>query len=425
MILKGSQRAGASALSAHLMNERDNEQVTLLELHGFVSDNLYGALTEVHAISRATQCKQFMFSLSLNPPKDHIATDEEFLKAADQAEEKLGLTGQPRAIVIHEKEGRRHAHVVWSRIDVETMTAVNMPFFKRKLTDLSRDLYLDYGWQLPEGLQSNGGKSPLNFTLEEWQQAKRADVDPREIKQVLQETWERSDTKTAFSNALEERGYFLAKGDRRGFVALDVQGNVYSLSRWAGVKTKDLKTKLGDPDALPSVADTQADIKSRMTDQLKDFITEVKAGQIRDLEPLKADVSEMKDAHNTERNRLQSKQDERWIAETKSRSERLNKGVRGLFDRMSGKAKATQAQNEREAYQAMLRDRNQRADLIKAQMQERQKLQKQIDKLRAKHKQDRQILANDVAHSLRQNRKFKDIDYTQNRKLCLQPTLSP
>ncbi|WP_247676937.1 MULTISPECIES: hypothetical protein [unclassified Leisingera] len=106
------------------MNERDNDHATSLELRGFSSDQLNDALTETYAISKATRCKQFMFSLSLNPPTDHIATEDDFLEAADRAEQALGLDGQPRAIVMHEKEGRRHAHVVWSRIDGDEMRIV-------------------------------------------------------------------------------------------------------------------------------------------------------------------------------------------------------------------------------------------------------------------------------------------------------------
>ncbi|MEP3346295.1 MAG: hypothetical protein ABJN34_00010 [Litoreibacter sp.] len=33
-----------------------------------------------------------------------------------------------------------------------------------------------------------------------------------------------------FKNALKGRGYFLARGDRRGFVALDVDGNVHAIA---------------------------------------------------------------------------------------------------------------------------------------------------------------------------------------------------
>ena len=414
MILKASQWAGASALSKHLMNEGDNDHVTLLELQGFVSCNLDGALAEVHAISRATQCKQFMFSLSINPPKDQFVTDEEFLKVADQVGVTLGLSGQPRAVVAHEKEGRRHAHVVWSRIDMETMTAIDLPFFKYKLTDLSRELHLQNGWHLPVGLQTHCSKSPLNFTLAEWQQAKRQNVDPREIKQVLQEAWKHSDNALSFKNALEERGYFLAKGDRRGFVALDVQGNIYSLSRWAGVKNRELEDKLGFPDKLPSVDETKSELKSKISDQVKEFISEVKDAQKQDLSLLLEERSELKITLNYERQRLQDKQNERWIAETKMRSDRLNKGMRGLFDWVSGKAKETKSQNEIEAYQALQRDQKQRDALIKAQMRERQELQKRIDAVRNKHQQDRKIMARNVAQSLGRKPVIAQ-EYTQSR----------
>ena len=173
MILKGSQRSGAKQLSEHLLNQRDNDHVSVLEVRGFASDNVHGAFQEAYAISKATQCKQFLFSLSLNPPSNHIASELDFLAAADRAEQALGLSDQPRAIIIHEKEGRRHAHVVWSRIDGDQLKAINLPHFKTKLRDLSRDLFLDHGWELPDGLASYGNKNPLNFTLEEWQQAKR------------------------------------------------------------------------------------------------------------------------------------------------------------------------------------------------------------------------------------------------------------
>lgn len=129
MILKGSQRAGASALADHLMNDRDNDHVTVLQIRGFVADDLHGALAEVHAISKATQCTQFMFSLSLNPPQDHVASEQNFLDAASRAEQALGLGNQPRAIIIHEKEGRRHAHVVWSRITGNKSEAVVFTIF--------------------------------------------------------------------------------------------------------------------------------------------------------------------------------------------------------------------------------------------------------------------------------------------------------
>ena len=123
---------------------------------------------KTHAISKATRFTQFMFSISLNPPEEAYVSGEEFDQAAKRVADKLGLTDQPHAMVIHEKQGRRHAHVVWSRIDAETMTAINLPHFNVKLLDVSKELFLDYGWGLPKGLKTYGDKDPLNFTLDQW-----------------------------------------------------------------------------------------------------------------------------------------------------------------------------------------------------------------------------------------------------------------
>ncbi|WP_267885338.1 relaxase/mobilization nuclease domain-containing protein [Shimia marina] len=383
------------------MNDRDNEHVSCLELRDFSSNQLHGALAEMHAISKATQCKQFMFSLSLNPPTDHIATEQDFLEAADRAEQQLGLTDQPRAIVMHEKEGRRHAHVVWSRIDADEMKAINLPHFKNKLRDLSRDLFLDHGWQLPDGLASYGNKSPLNFTLEEWQQAKRQGLDPREIKQTFQQAWERCDSQIGFKNALEDRGYFLARGDRRGFVALDVDGNVYAISKWTGLKAKDVKAKLGSPEILPSVDETRSTIRSKVTDQMRGYIRDIKDRQNCDFDPLRDQLRDMKNAHREERQKLKAGQEKRWTEETKLRSDRLNKGMRGLFDRLTGKAKSIHQQNELDARKAAKRDQQQRDFIVVEQMKERRALQREFQNLRRKHQMERTLIAQKIRTSIK------------------------
>ena len=396
MILKGSQRSGAKALADHLMNNRDNDHVTCLDLRGFSTDELHGALAEMHAISKATQCKKFMFSLSLNPPQDHVETEQEFLNAADRAEQALGLDGQPRAVVVHEKEGRRHAHVVWSRIGVNELKAIHLGRFKLALRDLSRDLFLDHGWTLPDGLAAFGNKSPLNFTLEEWRAAKRQGLDPREIKQAFQQAWQRCDSQLGFKNALEDRGYFLARGDRRGFVALDVDGNVHSIAKWTGLKAKDVKAKLGSPENLPSVDEEQSNIRSKITDQMRGFISDIKDRQRHDLAPLRDKQREMALAHCEERKRLKHCQEQRWIEETKARSDRLNKGLRGLFDRLTGAHKAVQKRNEMEAMEAARRDQRHRDLLTNEQMRERMSLQKQVQKMRRNHQEERRLLVVDI-----------------------------
>ena len=142
MILKGNQRANGRELALHLLNIEDNEHVAVHELRGFVADDLLGAFAEAEAISTGTRCQQYLFSVSLNPPKHAKVSVQEFEAAIGEMERRLGLACQPRAIVLHEKKGRRHAHCVWSRIDAETMTAKQLSFFKTKLSKYFREDFM-------------------------------------------------------------------------------------------------------------------------------------------------------------------------------------------------------------------------------------------------------------------------------------------
>lgn len=404
MILKGSQRAGAGQLATHLLNARDNDHVHVHDLRGFVADDLRGALDEARAIATGTRCKQHLFSVSLNPPKGAEASEKDFEEAAERIEAALGLEGQPRAIVLHEKEGRRHAHVVWSRIDPETMRAINLPHFKRKLTALSRELYLEHGWSLPEGLRSNGGRSPLNFTLDEWQQAKRLGTDPREIKDIFRDAWARSDSLAALRGALEERGYFLARGDRRGIVALNLDGEVFALARWSGVKAREVKDRCGDGADLPSVDEAQADLSRRVSGKLRDFIGELRTRHAEERTGPRNELKMLCARQRRERKTLHARQDERWTRESEARATRLRTGLGGLWDKITGKAATIRAANERDALRALHRDRAQRDRLSRDQLRERDPLQRKLDGLRTRHAEERKLLAGEIARHLRRTR---------------------
>ncbi|WP_277266844.1 relaxase/mobilization nuclease domain-containing protein [Nitrosomonas nitrosa] len=337
----------------------------LHEVSGFLSDTLDGALQEARAQSMGTRCDQYLFSVSLNPPETEKVDISVFEQAISRIEERMHLQDQPRVIVFHEKEGRRHAHCVWSRIDTKEMKAVNLPFYKNRLMEISREIHLEQGWKLPAGLIERGQSNPLNFTRAQWEHAKRLDGDPRLIKAALKECWVVSDSQKAFESALEQRGYTLAKGDRRGFVAVDWRGEVYSLSKWLDVKTKALKERLGDPAQLPTVTDTIAKTDKRLMERMRSFTAEIRQNSRVRLEPLLEQKSRMKTRRRDERQTLADTQKQRWQQESADRQARLNKGIRGLWDRLIGQHSRTKNQNEREAWQALLRDRQQRESLVK------------------------------------------------------------
>jgi Ti-type conjugative transfer relaxase TraA len=276
MIIKGKERGDAKKLAYYLLNEQNNEHVEVHEVSGFLSEDLVEAFTEIDAITLGTKCKKCVFSISINPPPGIDVPLGYYEDAIAKIEAKLGLEGQPRAIVFHENDGRRHAHVVWSRISVETHKAINLPFYKRKLTEITRELFLQHGWDMPKGLENPELANPHSLSHEEWQHAKRMMDDPVLLKKIFVEAWEASDSKAAFEQALAEHGLFLVRGDRRGFVAMDINGTPYSLSRWTGVKPKDLKAKLGDPKDTASLEEVKQCIAEKLPEHVRDQIQQQK-----------------------------------------------------------------------------------------------------------------------------------------------------
>ena len=381
MILHGNQRGGARNLALHLLKD-ENEHVDVHDLRGFVAEDLVSALEEARAIARGTKAKQFLFSLSVNPPPSENVPTAVFEDAIRRAEEKLGLTDQPRAIVFHEKEGRRHCHAVWSRIKTDTMTAVQLSHSKRKLMEVSRALFLEHGWELPAGLRNTKERDPRNFTLAEWQQAKRIGKNPKDIKAAFQEGWAESKTQAEFVDALQRRGYVLARGDRRGFVALDHCCEVFSVSKWVGVKAKDLKTRLKEPDALPSVTDARTRVALEMGAHLAQ-LQERQGQQIQErLNEIETKRIEMTKHHRAERQKQKEEQRTRWTAETAARQARLSKGLRGLLDRVTGRHAEIKRQNELDAWQAVQRDQRERDRLIFQQLDARRALSARKERLK-------------------------------------------
>ena len=384
MILKASKRSGGRQLGAHLLKTEENEHVEIHEVSGFISDTVMGAMNEAYALARGTKCQQYLFSMSLSPPAHESVRVEVFEKALADIEERLNLTGQPRVIVFHEKEGRRHCHAVWSRIDAETMTAKELPFFKNRLNEIAKQLYLENGWAMPKGFANPKLRDASNFTLDEWQQAKRAGLDPRELKSAVQECWKQSDGAAAFASALEERGLFLARGDRRGFVAVTIDGDVFALARMIDAKSKDVASRLGDPAKLRSVEETKQFIGEQIVPRLSRYIAEAKRIARHNMEPLIAKREALKVQHQAERQAFDKSITARWNEEQRIRASRLRKGIAGAWDFLTGKYFKVRKQNEMEAKFARERDSHERHALIHAQHKDRQALQELIKENRRK-----------------------------------------
>jgi len=403
MILKGNQRGGGKQMALHLLNGEKNEHVTVHEVSGFVAEDVLGALNEAYALSKGTQCTQFMYSLSLSPPANEDVPISVYEEALKRIEKKLNLEGQPRVVVFHEKKGRRHAHCVWSRIKIESMTAVNISYDREKLNTIAKSLYIEHGWKMPDGFKDKSRKNPLNYTRAEWQQAARTGQSPKAIKATLQECWVVSDVRKEFEAALQECGYYLAKGDRRGYVAVDIHGEIYSLTRQLRAKKKDLETRLGKAQELPSVSEVRRKISGQLSDIFKNFLDEQNKEHKKELHPLLTKKQKITHQHQKDRTAQKTYQENRWQSEELKRSAKIRQGFKGIWDKLNGKYWKTRKQNEQETQHCHTRDQKERETLITTQLSMRQNLQTHLNQLQTKHEKDRQNLIRDLSHMVNMN----------------------
>ena len=248
---------------------------------------------------------------------------------------------------------------------------------------------------MPPGYMNSKERDPKNFTLAQWQQAKRIGKDPREIKAALQDSWAISDTQGSFQQALKERGYTLARGDRRGFVALDHRCEVFAIPKWAGLKAKDVRTRLTDQEVLPSVEKARMQIAQDMTGRLSLLQQQQQAAiqsRLSDIEEKRLVLVKRQAA---ERTAQQQAHETHTQTETLQRQERFNKGLRGLFDRVTGKHRQLKEQNERETLQAQIRDRAEKDKLIFQHLDQRRTLHSRMERLQTFKENHAQALSRD------------------------------
>jgi len=122
--------------------------------------------------------------------------------------------------VFHVKKGREHCRVIWSRIDLDKMRAVQLSNDRQKLRSVAQEFARDHGLELPEGMRKDRGRDRFeehqkDANLREKQQEERTGETKQERMAAITEAWRQSDSGHAFVQALEARGYRLARAARR------------------------------------------------------------------------------------------------------------------------------------------------------------------------------------------------------------------
>lgn len=267
MIIKTSVRGNGGKLADYLLKDKKNDRAELLEMRGWTAATLKKAFSLSEEIAQQkTHCENPFYHVAFRAAPGETLTAEQWAHCAEKLESQLGLEGHHRAMVMHTYKGEKHLHVVWDRIDENTLKAAELKYEHLRCKDAARTLEKELGLQPVRNQKRDPERELAAPTMAEEQQARRKGQDLKDRREAIREAWERSTDGQSFTAALDERCFILAQGDKRDYVAIDRQGSVYSIGkRTTGATASQVRGKLADldRDQIPTVKQAHALLQER------------------------------------------------------------------------------------------------------------------------------------------------------------------
>ena len=191
MIVKGQAVKGAKRLATHLLKS-ENEVVNIIQVDGIDAslspEALRQSLIDMEDLGRLTksQTGRVLYHANIDPRKNEQLTPAQYIQSADMLMNRLGLTGQPRIIVEHVKNGRQHAHLVVQLTDLErgTVRQLHNNFYKQ--SEIAREIEHEFG--LEPTLQRKTGNS---YDMTEAQQIKKQGKSVKEYRSFLSDSFKK------------------------------------------------------------------------------------------------------------------------------------------------------------------------------------------------------------------------------------------
>lgn len=263
MIIEGAPAGNVNFWIKHLQRKDTNEAMYVRDVRGTLATDLEGALLEMQAVASGSRSHgNFMYQANINPLASEHLTPEQWEEAIDTLEKNLGLEGHQRVAVEHVKDGRQHYHILWNRVDVDTMRVQDMGgnYYTHERT--ARQLEQAFGLERAPRVygERQGERVSKRTDLWEYDRGHESGQSPRAIKAEITTLWNAAPDGRTFIEAIERHGYILAKGDRRDFCIIDRAGDEHSLARRLdGVTARQLREHLAfiDRDILPSVTEAK------------------------------------------------------------------------------------------------------------------------------------------------------------------------
>lgn len=260
MIIEGGARRNGKWFATHLQRTDQGQTVSIAEVRGLAGTDILGWFQQMEAMALGTRGDNAFYHANINPREDEELTPEQWDIAADVLEKKLGLEDQPRFIVQHEKNGRVHQHIFWSRVDADTGKMIRDSHNYDRHMGAADVLEKQFDHErTPRGRGLNG-RNPENYEVF---RGKKCGLAPALVQAELQDLWRQTDGAPAFAAAVAEHGYILAEGTR-GLCAVDPMGKEHSLYRRLDLRKKDLDPRMESiREDLPSVEEARALARER------------------------------------------------------------------------------------------------------------------------------------------------------------------
>jgi len=214
---------------------------------------------------RGRKLKSFVIHYSLSWRIGDDPTVEEMVQEADETIKALGAGEYQAYIIVHNDQTHKHLHVVINRVHPVTGIALKMGRNYRKLSRRASDYERQHGIQCKQR-EKNRARLEELATLRQQNPAaaKGRMVRARDLN--IQEAWNQTDNGQSFAAALADKGYVLARGERKRkdgrvcrYVVIDPYGKIVNIAKHIegengkNIRVATLREHLADldPETLP------------------------------------------------------------------------------------------------------------------------------------------------------------------------------
>jgi len=270
VVIKGGIRGNGGQLANYLSALGDNEKVAIFDIRGTLqSRDLKASLLEMALsveLSRRTSKGLYHTVINPAPEESYRMNAADWFKVADILEQETGFTGQKRVIVLHEKNNRIHAHVVWERYSHDTGRIIPNKHSRRAQNRARQRM-----------------EQELDLTRTPEKNGRRP-----ELRRIITDLWHKTADGPGFIKALAEKGITVAKGQtQRRFRVVDSNGTGFDLVKQIdGMRTKDVRDRLAELSLISEknmIADLRATQRADRLERLKQDARHLREEQLKKL----------------------------------------------------------------------------------------------------------------------------------------------